>query len=181
MRHIIMDTETTGLIANTGRSLVRQPRVIELCAHVFNDKGKSIAKFDELFSLPPGEKLSAKITEITHLTDEDLAGKPQFFERVEAVRDFFIKAKANVVVAHNLSFDMEMIDNEFKRSDTVMPWPKRKICTVEQTRHLKGFNLSLDNLYLALFETGRETAHRAEVDVMDLAKCYFELRKRKEL
>jgi len=180
MKHIIMDTETTGLILNTGRSLVRQPRVIELCALTFNDKGKIVDGFDELFSLPPGETLPEKITEITRLTNDDIADKPPFADRASAVRDFL--AEGDVIVAHNLSFDMEMIDNEMRRvglSD--VKWPKRKICTVEQTRHLLGFNLNLGKLHEHLFGVVHENAHRAEADVKALARCYFELKRKGEL
>ena len=67
MRHIVMDTETTGLILNTGKSLSRQPRVTEICAFIYNDKGKILEGFDGLFRLPEGEKLSEEAVSYTHL------------------------------------------------------------------------------------------------------------------
>jgi DNA polymerase III epsilon subunit-like protein len=180
MRHTVIDTETTGLIENSGRSLVRQPRVWEVCAFIYDDKGKMTGSFDEMFSLPPGEGLSAKVTSITNVRDEDLLGKPLFEKRAPAVRDFL--AKGDVVIAHNLSFDMDMIDNEMKRCGLPpVEWPKRRICTVEQTRHLKGFNLNLGALHEHLFGVKHENAHRAEADVKALARCYFELKRRGEL
>jgi len=173
-----MDTETTGLIANTGRALAIQPRVIELCAFVFNDKGKVMEAFDELFD--PGEDISAKITEITSLTNDDLRGKPSFNDRASDVRSFL--GKGDVIIAHNLSFDMEMIDNEMRRSELPdVDWPRKKICTVEQTRHIKGFNLNLGALHELLFGEKHENAHRAEADVKALARCYFELKRRGDL
>ena len=175
-----MDTETTGLILNTGKSLSRQPRVTEICAFIYNDKGKILEGFDGLFRLPEGEKLSEEVKAITHLTDEDLRGKPSFAERADEVRTFL--SKGDVIVAHNLSFDMEMIDNEIKRTDLgPINWPKRKICTVEQTKHLRGFNLNLNSLHEYLFYEPHINAHRAEADVKALARCYFELIKRGEL
>jgi len=162
---------------NSAVSVKRQPKIIELCMIMFNDRGKEVMRVDGLVN--PGEEITPKITEITKITNEDLEGKPPFREAAPFVIN--IISKANIVVAHNLSFDMSMIDNELKRLDMKATWPKRRICTVEQTKHLKGFNLNLGSLHEYLFGAPHEKAHRAEGDVMALARCYFELRKRGEL
>jgi len=175
--HLVFDTETTGLLMNSAVDVKRQPKVIEACLLSFNDKGKIVSKVDEL--IYPGEPISEKITAITNITNDDLKGKPPF----KAVAPKIVAAieKADVVVAHNLTFDMSMIDNELKRIGQKVKWPKRRICTVEQTQHLKGFNLNLGLLHEHLFGAPHEGAHRAEADVMALARCYFELIKKGEL
>jgi DNA polymerase III epsilon subunit-like protein len=85
------------------------------------------------------------------------------------------------VVAHNLSFDMDRVNNEMERAGLVVEWPKDRICTVEQTEWLKGFRLSLGALYEFLFKENFPNAHRAENDVRAMSRCYIELIKREWL
>jgi hypothetical protein len=57
------------------------------------------------------------------------------------------------------------------------PWPRNQICTVQATKHIKGHRLKLGELYEYLFGTPMGDAHRAEIDVLNLAKVAAELRR----
>jgi DNA polymerase-3 subunit epsilon len=177
VKHLVFDTETTGLLLNSAVPIKRQPKVIEVCMIMFDDDGEVVTKLDELVN--PGEPIDEKITAITSITNNDLKGKPPFKAVSKSVINLI--HKADVVVAHNLTFDMSMITNELERCGAKVVWPKRRICTVEQTQHLKGFNLNLGALHEHLFGSPHEGAHRAEADVMALGRCYFELIKRGEM
>jgi hypothetical protein len=59
-------------------------------------------------------------------------------------------------------------------------WPRR-ICTVEQTQHIKGFRLNLSGLHEFLFGEKFSGAHRAKVDVAALVRCSSEMFKREML
>jgi len=91
--------------------------------------------------------------------------------------------KAQFFTAHNLAYDMEMLEFEFKRlNDTLKGlWNKPLICTVEQTVHLRGIRLSLSALHEYLFNEKFEGAHRAKADVQAQVRCFMELKKRGEL
>lgn len=178
MNHLIFDTETTGLLLNSAVSAGRQPRIIEFCGQVYNDKGKKIDELDELYY--PNMRIDDKITGITGITNEMLVKKRPIGDGGLA-RIRKLVEKCDVVIGHNLNFDMEMVNNEMKVADETIKWPKRRICTIEQTRHLKGFALNLGALHEYLFGKPHEGAHRASADVEALARCYFELKKRGEL
>ena len=64
---MVLDFESTGL--NTSSA-----RIIEIGA-VKLEKGTIVDSFEEL--VDPGEPLKPKITEVTHITDAMLSGKPR--------------------------------------------------------------------------------------------------------
>lgn len=178
----IFDTETTDLIANSARRADKQPRVIELFALTLQQTGSGpdvifneVDVWESLFH--PGILIPEKITQITSITNEMVAGKPAFRELVPEIMSYF--ARAHRVVAHNVSYDCDMIDIELTRTGITMPfqWPE-KICTVEQTEWIKGHRMNLTSLHEHLFGEPFAGAHRAEPDVRATAKCYMELVRR---
>ena len=173
MKTLLWDTETNGLIRNSLTPLARQPRIIELFCLILEDEVE-VSTYHSLFSI--GEKLSEEITSITGLKDADLASAPKWMEEAPKIKSMF--ESVDEVVAHNLKFDASMVDNEMKRVGSSIVWPD-KICTVEATEWIKGFRLSLSALHEYLFETAFTGAHRAEVDVRALARCFIELRQRR--
>lgn len=96
MKHLIFDTETTGLIDNTGKALDLQPQVIEFYGTILDleraDDG-TISKCEVVgeleFLADPGKKLPDVITRITGITDELLAGAKPFGEHLGDLRRFF--------------------------------------------------------------------------------------------
>lgn len=174
MKAFVFDTETTGLISNRKLPLDKQPYIVEIFGHIIDLKtGEVSAEFETL--VKPPIKLPAIITKITGLTDDKLKDAPGFAKVFEGFRD--IVGNAPMIIAHNLSFDTEMCEIEYERLGEKIEWP-RKVCTVEQTIHLKRFRLSLTNLYDTLFKEKFEGAHRARHDVVALSRCCVELHKR---
>lgn len=171
---IIFDTETTGLITNTLQPLRLQPRIIELFALKLDDTTLEVVdEFEQLYN--PGHGLDPIITKITGLKDADLKDQPTWISQQARVAEFFFGQRR--MVAHNLSYDRDVLGFELRRTDSErkFPWPMEHICTVEATEHLKGFRLSLSDLHIHLFGEGFPEAHRARTDVMALARCYREL------
>lgn len=179
MRHLIFDTETTNLIHNTLQPLGKQPRIIELFGLVLDDEKEwsEAETFHSYFN--PGVPIPAEVTKITGIDNDMVKTSPSFVDRAHDVKDLF--DNVDVVVAHNLSYDMQVIDFEFARIQRAFLWPLRKVCTVESTECLKGYRLNLNALHTELFGVGFESAHRAENDVRATARCYVELVKRGEI
>ena len=173
MRALVFDTETTSLLPVSIASDMLQPRVIEFYGCVVRDDDIIEEELELLIN--PGHKLLDETIKITGMTDDDLVDKPTFGDVADRINDMM--AICDMVVAHNLSYDMGVIDYEFKRLDRVPRWPKLKLCTVEQTVFLKGIRLSLSNLHEHLFGDKFEGAHRAKVDVAALVRCFCHLRK----
>lgn len=168
---LVFDTETTGLIANSAIPLAKQPRLIEYYGALIHDDGTLHSELE--FICNPGVAISDEIKRITGLSDTDTAGQPSFSHYASAVQKQI--EQADGVVAHNLSYDMSIVDNEMQRLGSSLVWPDRRVCTVEATQHYKGFRLSLQALHEHLFGEGFPSAHRARHDVGALIRCWKEL------
>ena len=171
---LLFDTETDGLVENHVIPLDRQPHIIEWYSCVADlSTGEVLDELDLL--IRPSAPISEDITRITHITNEMLEGKPRFLEVAPQIMSAILKAP--MAIAHNASFDQEMLQLEFERIGLNLVWPPL-LCTVEQTIHLKGFRLSLTALHEHLFGEPFPEAHRAKSDVQALLRCCVELHKR---
>lgn len=179
IRAILFDTETSGLIQNELMPVKDQPHIIELYACIVDDEVGPEPLEELEFLCKPPVKLEPIITNITGLTDAILRDKPAFQHYAPEVQKFW--KRANAVVAHNLAFDHAMLRHEFARIGQELEWPKILCCTVASTEHLQGFRLTLQKLHEHLFGQGFEGGHRARIDVLAMARCWVELRKRGEL
>lgn len=174
---IVFDTETTGLVEPEAARLESQPQIIEFAGIKLDDRTlEEVERLEFLCSI--GKDLPFHIVKITGITDKMLKGKKTFAANYSNLVDFF--KGEGTLVAHNASFDVDMIKFELMRMDKLLkfPWPEKHICTVESTIAIKGFRLSLTNLHEHLFEKGFPSAHRAMVDVEALTRCVIELRGR---
>ena len=170
MKAVIFDTETTGLIKNRMVSLDKLPEIIEFyaCLIDFDDPETILDEIDFLIKPSLMTELPPIIEKVTGLNyDRDLKDKKFFRSFAESIKSFL--QDADFVIAHNFAFDRDMVEIEMERLNMTMEWPT-PICTVEQTRHIKGFNLNLGKLYELLFDEKMKSAHRAKVDVQNLVK-----------
>lgn len=175
---VLFDTETTGLTQNRVVKIDKQPHVLELYACKANlDTGEVLAEIDHLIRPPTEESIDLKVAEKSHGIKWDMVkDKPTFAEIADEAIQFL--GSCDTVIAHNLSFDMEVIEIEAQRLGMKTMWPRRKLCTVEATVYIKGYRLNLSDLYEMLFKEKFAGAHRAKVDVMALLRCCVELRSR---
>lgn len=173
-RTLIFDTETSGLIDNSLVPEHLRPSIIEFYGCVIDDAGAIVEELD--FLCDPGFKISEEIERITGITHQMLVGQLKFRSFAPDVAK--IVQSCDVVVAHNLKFDMMMVETEMSRAGLSVAWPSERICTVEATEWLRGFRLSLSLLHETLFDKPFAGAHRAKVDVQALVRCFIELRNR---
>lgn len=165
---ILIDWETTGLTLHPDAALGKQPRAVEFGGVKLDPATGEIV--DELSQLiNPGCEITAEITKITGITNEQLAGQPTFEEFLPTLRAFF--SGGTVLVAHNAPFDSAILRFELKRLFVEeFPWPERTICTVGLYKDSWGRNPKLTELYAAV--TGKEfkQSHRALDDVLHLVE-----------
>lgn len=188
MRALIFDTETTDLVRSRALPLDKQPHVVEyfgleLCSsETLDPEGKVIGRdwhedgHYQTF-INPGIPMPAKAAEITGYNDAFLADKPRISKQIVLPIKQQIE-RCDIYVAHNLSYDHQMLGFTFARVEEEVSWQGQKICTVEKTMHLRGFRLNLTKLHELLFDEAFEGAHGAEADVRALARCFVELNKR---
>lgn len=178
MKITFLDSETTGLLSNHSVPLDKQPEIIELYACEVNmETGEVLYEFDSLFK--PVHPITDEITRITGIDDEMVQSAPLFLARADEIKIFLEGSDA--LCAHNLSFDKEMLEIEFERLGQKINWPKRLICSVEQSIFYKGYRLDLMSLHE--FLTGKKfpEAHRAKNDVQALVRCALEMYKRRDI
>jgi DNA polymerase III epsilon subunit-like protein len=172
---VVFDTETTGLVDNRTLALDRQPEIIEFYACVADLSTGKIKREVDVLIRPSKMPLPPKITQITGITDAMLDGKPSFREIAKGVTA--ILAATPLVIAHNASFDKDVVEIELQRLGKSLTWP-RLLCTVEATVGLRGYRLDLSSLYELLFNKKFAGAHRARHDVGALVEIAVELRRR---
>lgn len=172
---ILIDTETTDLLKPGIASLDSQPHIIEIAMlHLKPHSYKVVDEYQAL--LDPGVPLDEEVHKrITGLTNADLAGKPTFLELYEEIAEFCLGRKA--LVAHNLEFDRGVLVVELQRigREFAFPYPPKQICTVVETKHLKGHRLKLTELYEMKIGKPLKQTHRAMDDVLALAAIVKEL------
>ncbi len=176
----MFDTETTGLIDNMKVELEKQPYVIEYCG-LMVDLATGEELSEDWFLVKPADisKVDKKIIEITNITPDILKDAPPFRDVAPSIKKAI--EGAPIVLAHNLAYDMDVLTVEFARLGQTLQWPQKKICTIEQTIHVKSHRLSMSALHAMLFDEPFDGAHRARVDVQAMKRCCVELHRREML
>ncbi|MBP7077784.1 MAG: 3'-5' exonuclease [Bacteroidales bacterium] len=183
--YLFFDTETTGLPKNWKApvtDLNNWPRLVQLAYLLYDVSGNKISG-GEYIVKPEGFIIPADAARVHGITTEKAMrdGTPIAI----VLTDFFdLINRSNYLVAHNMSFDENIMGAEFLRNGFNNPIPKKhKICTMEKTVDFckiegrYGYKWpKLSELYFKLFKTGFDEAHNAAVDINATAKCFWELR-----
>lgn len=174
MQAFIFDTETTGLIPNLSLKDEHLPEMTEFYGSTVDlDSGEVVSDYGTL--VKPKRSISDEIVAITGIDNDLVRDAPPFAKVADAIQGAILSAP--MVIAHNLSFDTDMVALEFARIGKELRWPDLMVCTVEQTVHRKGYRLNLGDLHAELFGEPHEGAHRAKPDVDALVKVCVQLRK----
>ena len=100
-KYILFDTETTGN--------QEEDRIIQIGAMVVEGKGE-IEIYDELCSCEIPIKIEAM--EVHNITPDMIASKPNFIETNFYARLQELNNKENYLIAHNMPFDLGMLEKE---------------------------------------------------------------------
>lgn len=116
----------------------------------------------------PGIPIPERITKITGIKDEDVAGQPLFKDIAERLRPLF--AAADCLIAHNLPFDSNIMKLELNRARLMVcwPWPGYNLCTVQEHAEEWGRRPKLTELYEMYMGKPLAQSHRAIDDVKAL-------------
>lgn len=176
---IILDTETTDLTKPEETNLSFQPHMIEIYCHkVTADKRmKFISSFHSL--VKPPIPIPRFITKHTGIDDYTVKKAHSFLKISDKLIQFFLGCET--MVAHNLSFDLNIIRYELQRigKEFNFPYPINHHCSVEMSRHIKGYRLKNSELYDLAKGKPIEGSHRAKADVMATFSNYKFLLKQK--
>ncbi len=160
---VVLDVE--AIVART------QPaRIIELGAYRVRG-GQIMDDFRTLIN--PQARLPRFIATMTGISDEMLLAAPKFAEIVGAWLDF---AGDAVLVAHNSSFDLPLLNREIARVFPGYRLRNHELCTVSLARHLvlnsDGHNLDALADHFGIENPER---HRAAGDALTTARILLRL------
>ena len=168
MRQIFLDTETTGLNAESG------DRVIEIgCVEMLNRRlsGRNLH-----FYLNPERPSHEDAVKVHGLTDEFLADKPLFASVADEIMAYLAGAE---ILIHNAAFDIGFLDAELARLEG--GGKIRDRCAVEDTllmarQRFPGQRNSLDALCKRLgVDNSQRQLHGALLDAQILLDVYIAL------
>ena len=175
VKHLVFDTETTGLIRNTLVMLDKQPEIFEFFGVSVDMDTLELGEELHVFA-KPSKKMDEGAKKATGKDESFFVDFKPFSESAQRIKECIENHDA--VVAHNLMYDFNVMKFEFKRLGMEIKWP-RLICTIEKTEHVKGYRLSNTDLYKHLFPgEDFDGKHEARNDVLALARSYVELVKR---
>ena len=142
--YTIIDVETTG----------QTNRITEISIFKY-DGDKVVDEFTSLVN--PDDYIPAHITALTGINNAMVANAPYFSDIADAILRITEEA---IFVAHNVNFDYNVINGEFKRLN--IEFRRKKLCTVRLSRKLiPGFrSYSLGKL-CANLDIQIEGRHRA--------------------
>lgn len=147
----VLDVETTGFNHKKGDEIIEVGSVIIEGGEIARDK-----TFHQLVS--PNRHVSDEIYELTGIQRKMLLGAPKF---LEIVQQFLTFIGGNIIVGHNIHFDLGFINPKLKKYYRTNI-KNRTIDTIGLARslHIPAKSLSLDNLlaFYGIEPVGRHTA-----------------------
>lgn len=189
-RILVFDVETTGLLPKNSRLPEDCPYITQLSYIVWDmNLQTAVEMYDTYISVPEEVAIAPIITELTGVTRQllNLRGIP-----IEHALRRFCRAynEATVVVAHNLSFDKDMILVEMSRNGIQFPLFTNQLqantyCTMRATTIFcdlwnvtkNGARLrkwpKLVELYQKLFDETPENLHNSMMDTAVALRCYL--------
>ena len=186
MKIFFFDTETTGLPKNYKESASNDdnwPRLVQVAWEMWEDD-KLISQQFAIIK-PEGFMISLNVSKIHGITTEIAVEKGAVLVNVLNALELDIKL-AELVVGHNISFDIGVLGSEFLRMCYTNPLNGKILyCTKEKSANIckipgnygkyKWPNLA--ELYFYLFKKDFNGAHNAINDVRACRECYFEMRR----
>ena len=173
MRHIFLDTETTGLYANQGH------RIIEIAAIEIVNRRPTNNSFH--FYLNPDREIDPAAQEVHGITLDFLQDKPRF---TEIASDFIKFIKDATLIIHNAPFDVGFINMEFGliEKPPIEESVANIIDTLKMAKDMRpGQRNSLDALCRFYnIDNSQRSLHGALLDAQLLAEVYLAMTRGQE-
>jgi DNA polymerase III epsilon subunit-like protein len=211
MRTLTFDTETTGLPRTkllTPEAVDLWPHVLQLSYVIYDDSTNTIINIhDSIINIPENIDISQECTNIHGITREMSS---QSDKTMQDVLDVFIEDfdNSDLIVGHNLSFDLNMLKIEIMRQLLKAGLKEREkylrfledlkktnknYCTMQKSIvicDIKAVDRSgkeytkfpkLSELYEKLFQRKPKNLHNSLNDVLICLRCYYMLEHKKDL
>jgi DNA polymerase III alpha subunit (gram-positive type) len=165
---LFVDLETSGLSATNDE-------IIELAAILTDPSGRITLK-EYCTKIFPEKPVHPKAAAVNGYTIEKWAGEA--INLNTALKEFVMMAKDTVMVAHNINFDWQFIEENIKRNQMRWPGYYNRGCTMSLSFPLLKKGL-IENCKLAtvcaFFSIEQKEAHTAMSDVNSCREVYLRL------
>lgn len=189
---LAFDTETTGLPVKN-KPLADQPHIMQLAFSLYDPERRPVFEMSTLVALPDGVEPHPKAFEV-HGISGDMTRAVGIKKEAAMHLLGMAVSRANVIVAHNASYDIGLVGYEVERTGALHPLRERHItCTCDLATPVlnlpptakmvaAGFSkpkrAKLEECWKFFFNEELSGAHDALVDTRGCARVYFELRDR---
>jgi len=182
---LFFDTETTGFV-KTGLHLghIEQPRIVQLAAVLTDEHGKELSSLNSIIE-PEDFEIPEEATKVHGITTEyarkygaDIKGALGMF--------MILATKADLLVCHNVAFDLAMIQIELVRKPMGIPAAESLkqfpvYCTMKESTNVckipkasGGYKWpKLSEAYRHAFGKDFDGAHDAMADTRAMKELYF--------
>lgn len=201
MRVLVFDTETTGLLPSgypCNQSTVSKfPHIVQLSYLVYDtETHKIVHEQDDIIMVTKGVEIPDECTAIHGISKQLSKNRGIHIESALEILSLYVK-QCQCIVAHNIDFDLTMIDVECMRTNINYPFTQDKIyyCTMNKSKALcnivnKYRNVGpngqvrmetyvkkpkLEELHLHLFKRSPKGLHDSMVDVRVCFRCFLKL------
>lgn len=185
---LFFDTETNDLIKyGLQNEFEKNPRIVQIAWGLYDNE--NIVSSGNYIIYPIDFNISEESTAIHGITMDDAIERGVPIHKVLGLFEEDVK-KCGLLIAHNLEFDLNVINTEFLRARIQTDLTKKeKFCTMKSSNIISYCEIpfqygdgykwpSLSELYKQLFDENFDGGHDASADVKACAKCFFELRNR---
>jgi DNA polymerase III epsilon subunit-like protein len=210
---LVFDTETTGFLPKITPENINSPempRIIQLSYILFDTRNYRIKKMGNYYiKLDEGIQIPPFITEITGITQHTCDTRGH--DITEALIDFYNTAiQADCIIAHNIAFDIRMIEFEIERNYAKLEHRVPQIISLFNPIFLRVKNIDtfctmkssvnvcniikldknnrpykkypkLCELYLHLFQSVPNHLHNAVMDVIVCLRCFIKFYMEKDI
>ena len=198
MKILVIDTETNGLPPKGSKiedaNVNEWPYILQLSYILFDtDKNKILTLVDDIVKVPDNVDIHYKSTEIHGITKEKSKKGKNIIELLKILNNNI--EKCDIIVGHNIKFDINMILIECLRNNFLVKIDidkKRYECTMNMGRSkcqlyyekngkyiLKSPKLS--ELHFSLFESIPKGCHNSLNDIIITLRCYYNLKYNQDL
>lgn len=190
MKVLVFDTETTGLIDKFDKKYKRYhlyPHIVQLSWILYDTiKNKLIEYGDDIIRIPEGKIIPEKSIEVHKITNEIMREKGiNIIDAITKFNNAYIDC--DILVAHNLEFDMGMIISEMVRNSIIPIFDlteRKTYCTMKKNTEFCGIIRKNDygeylkwptllELHNKLFQREPKDLHNALNDVIISLRCFI--------
>ena len=166
---LIFDTET----CNTKTGIGAENAIVSISAYLYNTKSRKVIDtsfsyevFNPLMPIDPGA------SRVNGFYNSMVKNYPKFSTKIDKLTELI--NKADILVSHNVTFDLSLLLNEYIRAGKEMP-SKRAFCTMRGLKlcvpirnGAKGPNLGNTTDYYGAKPSGNSDFHNAKFDTQCL-------------